>query len=58
MPTVAWFCAKAPPAAKDAPAKAPTIKIRLLIMMHLLDMAAKRYHAFCPWSHASRLQAD
>jgi hypothetical protein len=58
MPTVAWFCAKAPPAARNAPAKAPAIKIRLLIMMHLLDMAPKRYHALCQRSHASRLQAD
>jgi hypothetical protein len=38
--------------------KAPAIKIRLLIMMHLLHVAAKRYHAICQQSHASRLQAD
>jgi hypothetical protein len=58
MPTVAWFCANAPLLARAAPAKAPAIKIRLLIMMHLLHLAAKRYHAICRSGHASRLQAD
>jgi len=56
MPTVAWFCARVLAAAKTVPAKAPAIKYRLLIMMYLLHVAAKRYHAICRSGHASRLQ--
>jgi hypothetical protein len=42
MPTVACWASALPAAARPAPAKAPAIKYRLLIMLDLLHLTAKR----------------